>query len=205
VANVLVARPMQEDRTMPRLLGLLTVGLLLIPAVVMAQPVVGTSPPPTGPAWLGAADAYVKVFGAVLTGLGTLFGLPLVILNFRKTRAEIRKLEAETASLEAKGTTAGDLHGGTSITVADSRDVNIQVLADPRFLGPLLLLLDFILAWIVLTLADYFLGLFRLGELGTVLLGVLGGVLLFPIAKEARRVRAVLRSDPPSASGVKDS
>jgi len=122
-----------------------------------------------------------------------LFGLPIVVLNFRKTRAEIRKLELEAASLETKTSLSGDVEGGTSINVQNSDHINIQVLADPRFLGPLLLLLDFILAWVVLTLAGYFLSLFSSGFIRTIVLGVLAAVLLIPIAKEARRVREVLR------------
>jgi hypothetical protein len=149
------------------------------------------SPSPTG--WLGGLDTYAKVFGAVLTGLGTLFGLPIVPLTFKKTKAEIRKLELESAALEGKGAVTGDVEGGTSIRISDSRNVTVQVLADPRFLGPLLLLLDFILALIVLTLAGYFLSLFGLGVIRSVLLALLAAVLLIPIATEARRVRAVLR------------
>ena len=154
------------------------------------------SPVPHAP-WLDHLSIYATVFGAVLTGLGTLFGLPLVVLNFKKTRAEIRKLELEAEALQRTGqSTIGDVEGGTSFTISNSNHLNIQVLADPRFLGPLLLLLDFILAWIVLTFANYFLGIVTgvvgLHGIGTALLLVLAFVLLMPIAKEARRVRSVL-------------
>ena len=170
-----------------------------VPLVLFAQSVPSTTSPPSM-GWLGDIDTYPKVVGAVLTGLGTLFGLPIVILNFKKTRAEIRKLELEAAALESKAPVAGDVEGGTSIRIQDSDNVNVQVLADPRFLGPLLLLLDFILAWIVLTLAGYFLSFISLGIIRTALLAALAAELLIPIAREASRVRSVLRpKDQPIA------
>lgn len=53
----------------------------------------------TEPTLLSVADEYVKVVGDVLTGLGTVFGLPLVYQTFRKTRAEIAKINLEAAKL----------------------------------------------------------------------------------------------------------
>jgi len=141
------------------------------------------------------------MFGAVLTGLGTLFGLPLALVSFRKTRAEIRKLELEADALVGKTRPLGAealKDGAYSITVRDSPETRIMILADPRFLGPLLLLLDFILAWVILTVASFatklFPGLFILTEWGeSLLLIVLALILLVPIWREARRVREVLR------------
>jgi hypothetical protein len=164
---------------------------LMIPAIVFGQPPEAETKQAIG--LLNNIDIYAKVIGAILTGLGTLFGLPLVILNFRKTRAEIRKLELEASALQQKAAVTGDSESGTSIHISDSHDVNVQVLADPRFLGPLLLLLDFIFAWVLLTLAGYFLSLFGLGYIRTILLFTLAAVLLIPIAKEAHRVKLNLR------------
>jgi hypothetical protein len=169
----------------------LIIGLLITPVLAFAQVA-----PQVSPGWLSEADEYVKVFGAVLTGLGTLFGLPIVFLSFKKTRAEIRKLELEAAALQGKANAEGAVQAGTTIAISHSHDLNIQVLADPRFLGPLLLLLDFILAWIILTLAGIFLNIIHLGVISTALLAVLAAALLAPIAKEARRVKQTLK--PPT-------
>ncbi len=177
-------------------IGLVYIGLFAIPTVVFAQSTVPSSPPTEY--WLSNLDTYVKVFGGVLTGLGTLFGLPIVILNFKKTQAEIKKLELEAVSLRSSMRTSsnvmGDKDGGISVEIIESNDVNVQILADPRFLAPLLLLLDFIFAWIVLLLAGYFLSLFDLfGQLRTLIIGVIAALLLIPIAQEARRVKFVLQ------------
>src|SRR4051812_44695350 len=105
--------------------------------------------PPQGPVSLNELDIYVKVFGGIVTGLGTLFGLPATLLYFRKTRAEIRKLELEAAALLAKETGSQGIAYGNQVTIHDAHNNNIQILTDPRFLAPLLLLLDFIIAWII--------------------------------------------------------
>lgn len=169
----------------------LVAALLVTPVLAFAQVA-----PQVSPGWLSEADAYVKVVGAVLTGLGTLFGFPIVFLSFKKTRAEIRKLELEAAALQGKANAAGEIQVGTNIAISHSHDLNIQVLADPRFLGPLLLLLDFIFAWIILTLAGTFLNIIHLGIFGSALLAVLAVALLVPIAKEALRVKQTLK--PPT-------
>jgi zinc transporter ZupT len=149
--------------------------------------------------WLGQLDTYAKVFGGVLAGLGTLFGLPLVILNFQKTRAEIRKLELEAAELQNKGLSSDAISQYSHrIEIVNSDHNTIQILADPRFLAPLLLLLDFIFAWGLLTLAGYVIGFFLSGIFRTMLTALLAAILLFPIIREARRVRRVLQ--PPKGS-----
>jgi hypothetical protein len=176
--------------------GLIYMALFTIPSVIFAQSTVPGSPPTDY--WLSNLDTYAKVFGGVLTGLGTLFGLPIVVLNFKKTQAEIRKLELEAASLKSSmginSNVIGDKDGGISIEINESQDVNVQILADPRFLAPLLLLLDFIFAWIVLVLAGHFLSLFDLfGQTRTLVIGVIAVFLLLPIAQESRRVKFVLQ------------
>jgi len=156
-----------------------------------------SAPPPEGA--LGSTDFYVKLFAAAATGLAALFGLPIVIMTYKKTRIEIAKLELESAALRQKqpeqvgGTKTGE--GGTQILVDRSPNTNVQVLADPRFLAPLLILLDFVLAWIVLTLADRLLDIFGLGVVTELVLAVVAFVLLVPIAREVFRVSVVLRSN----------
>jgi hypothetical protein len=90
--------------------------------------------PPQGPALLNELDIYVKVFGGIVTGLGTLFGLPATLLYFRKTRAEIRKLELEAAALSSKATSSQETAYGNQVTIHDSYNNNIQIMTDPRFL-----------------------------------------------------------------------
>jgi hypothetical protein len=90
------------------------IAAVAVPLVVLDQSTASTTSPPSM-GWLGDIDTYTKVVGADLTGLGTLFGVPIVILNFKKTRAEIRKLELEAAALESKAPVVGDVEGGTSI------------------------------------------------------------------------------------------
>jgi hypothetical protein len=58
------------------------------------------APAPTSqPSALSQVDTYVKVAGAVVTGVATVLGIPIVFLTYRKTRAEIAKLELEANAL----------------------------------------------------------------------------------------------------------
>jgi len=149
--------------------------------------------PEINPNWLSQLSSYAKVFGLVLTGLGTLFGLPLTILNFRKTRAEIRKLELEANALETNEMSNETNNEGYRISIKESNNVKIKILADPRFLGPLLLLLDFIIAWIIITLSSYLLGLIITRVFRTLIVLIIAGILLIPIYQESVRVKKLLR------------
>jgi hypothetical protein len=71
---------------------------------------------------------------------------------------------------------------------------NIQILVDPRFSAPLLILLDFVIVYIVLALASYAVGVFLPGKVGQIILTVIAALLLLPLFAEALRLRGVLRS-----------
>lgn len=144
-------------------------------------------------------DTYIKIAVGALAGIGTLLGLPLILLNYRKTQAEIKKLDLESKAisgevLEGSNSEKGEA-GGIKILIDSSPHTNVQVLADPRFLAPLLLLIDFVFAWVILTLASHFLSFFSLGGLKQLVLAVLALILLLPIIKQSLRVRALLIPD----------
>ena len=183
---------------------LLLLGICFMSLIYAQSPSASTSPmaQTDNTSWLGQLDTYAKVFGGVLAGLATLFGLPLVILNFQKTRAEIRKLELEAAELQNKGLSSEAVtQYSHRIEIVNSDHNTIQILADPRFLAPLLLLLDFIFAWGILTLAGYVIGFFLSDIFGTMLTVLLAAILLVPIIREARRVKRVLQ---PSQEAKRD-
>jgi len=70
----------------------------------------------------------------------------------------------------------------------------IQILVDPRFSAPLLILLDFVIVYIVLALAGYAVSVFLPGRVGQMILTVVAAILLLPLFVEALRLRGVLRS-----------
>jgi hypothetical protein len=176
--------------------------LLLSASLVLGQESGPAIPTPTPPSALAQVDTLAKIVAALITGLAALIGLPLVFLTYRKTKVEITKLELEANALRVKqdahSSSGRPPEGNIRINVENSPDSTINVLADPRFLAPLLILLDFIFAWIALTMAGYFLSVFALGIFGTILLTVLSAFFLMPIARQVLRVRAVL--SPPRTS-----
>src|ERR1035437_3424285 len=61
-----------------------------------------TSAQTTPPTPLSQADLWVKVIGGIVVVVAGLVGLPTGLLLYKKTRAEITKLELEAAALRAK-------------------------------------------------------------------------------------------------------
>lgn len=180
---------------MKRYLILLLV-LCLLPivssATVNAQ---GLQPPDQPENQIETVETYVKIAGGVIAGLVAVFGLPLTVVQFQRTRAEIRKLELEAEALEGNRRDAKLVWPSNVISIENSDNARVEILADPRFLGPLLLLLDFIIAWIVLSLFSYSLSSLPIAStLRDLILTLLAIILLVPIAREAYRVRRILRN-----------
>jgi hypothetical protein len=173
----------------------LTVGLLAIffapeAAYSQTQP----SSPPTD--FWSSLDTYAKVIAGVVAAVVAILGLPVAFLQTRKTLAEIRKTELEAKKLQEQlGTEALAESQGYQINVSDSKDTSIQILTDPRFAAPLLLLLDFVVTYIELALIQYALNIFSLGVLDSFILLAAGCLLLIPLLQETLRLRSVLRSD----------
>ncbi len=177
---------------------IVSTALLLSCALVFGQEPAGGGGAPSSPSTLAEVETLAKILGAFFAGMATLVGLPVVFLTYRKTRAEITKLELEANALRSQhssqAATERDVEGNITITVDRSPETRIEVLADPRFLAPLLILLDFIFAWILLTLAGYLLSIFGNNIFRTFALAALAAVLLLPIAHQVLRVRAVLQT-----------
>lgn len=146
---------------------------------------------------IAEVELYVKIVVATITGLAAILGLPMIYMTYRKTSVEIRKLELEANQLETASPVLSETSKfsdkGIQVEVNKSPNTNVHVLADPRFLAPLLILLDFIFAWILLTLASYFLRIFSLGDLGVLGLLILALFLLVPLAHQVMRVRHLMQ------------
>ena len=72
----------------------------------------------------------------------------------------------------------------------DHSDGNvIQILIDPRFSAPLLILLNFVIVYIVLALAGYAVGVFLPRKVGQIILTGVAAILLLPLLVEALRLR----------------
>jgi hypothetical protein len=171
-----------------KLAAIISIILLASPILSFAQ---GADSPSTSPIQLANLDIYAKIFLAVITGLGTILGLPLVLMNFKKAQVEIRKLKLEATALETKMAEVKD-EAVKVISIHDSNHVSVQIMADPRFLGPLLLLLDFIYAWIVMMLAGYCVRILDFGLISPMIQVLLAIIVLYPIAKEARHLKSEL-------------
>ncbi len=184
---------------------ILAVGLLatfFAPETVYSQ--TQSSSPPTN--FWTSLDTYAKVIGGVVAGVVGILGLPVAFLQTRKTLAEIRKTELEAKKLQeqlGRETLTESSAPGYQINVSDSEATSIQILADPRFAAPLLLLLDFVVVYIELALIQYGLSIFLQGILSNLIRIIAGCILLIPLLQETLRLRSVLRSDWSSTNSSK--
>lgn len=175
---------------------------MLLIAVVFAaitllaqQPVYSQIQSPTPTNFLSSLDTYVKVIAGVVAAITAILGVPVAFLQIRKTIAEIHKTELEAKKLEEQTGAALPVNReGHSIIINDSDHNNIQILVDPRFSSPLLILLDFVIVYILLALAGYAISVFLPGKIGQIILTAVGAILLIPLLVEALRLRGVLRS-----------
>ncbi|MBB4634061.1 hypothetical protein [Longimicrobium terrae] len=138
-----------------------------------------------------------KVVAAVTAAVAGTLGVPVAFFQISKTRVEIRKVELEIHALEAKAATQTpiDIPGSISVADVNGGQVNIQMFYDQRLRGPLLLLLDFFIVWVVLSLIDYALGAFVVGPIPVVLAGALAAFMMVPILRQAFRLKRISRDE----------
>jgi hypothetical protein len=163
---------------------------------LFAQVVTDSTTTGTLPDWAAGLESFAKLTAALVAVVVAILGLPVAYLQTQKTRAEIRKLELEAADLTQKLGPGDTFLGGHRISIdniTDSR-VDIQILADPRFLGPLLVLLDFIVVWVLLTIANYGFEIIPFRIYTDLILAALSAVLLIPVLRNALRLRSTLRA-----------
>jgi hypothetical protein len=163
------------------------ISLVLCTDALAAQPI-----PIAAASFSNVAEGIGAAVGAAVA----LLGAPGVYLGIKKSQAEIRKLELEALNLQAQQSTS-DGHalqkteGQTLNVVVEGVGHRVAITHDPRLLAPLLLLLDFVVATIVVTVAGY---LLNFGELSlfSPLLALAALMLFTPIFREARRLKRVL-------------
>ena len=91
-------------------------------------------------------DTFIKIIVGSITGIATFLGLPLIYLNYKKTQAEIKKLDLESKVINneiSERNMDNKLSNDIVINIEESPNTNVKILADPRFVAPLILLIDF--------------------------------------------------------------
>lgn len=148
---------------------------------------------------LEQAELTLAVLSGVVAVVVALIGVPVAWMSVRKTRAIINKTELEAQKLRSElhslGTTgAVSEESGTRIEIVGDRNI-VSVVTDPRLSGPLLIVVDFVVAWIILTLLNYALRVLpiHLGIFQSLLVGGIAALLFIPILKDARKASKWLR------------
>jgi hypothetical protein len=157
--------------------------------------------PPAASRGLADAELLVKIVGGGIAGVVALVGLPAAFLQFSKTRAEIKKLRLEAEKLATEiepGEDRGVVPRDFQILVQDSPSTVLTVHTDAGLAGPMLLLTDFVVAYIMYQAWLIMLGLFPIGGLWgglvlTPLKALVFAALFIPVYANGRQVRALLR------------
>lgn len=152
------------------------------------------------PTLLSVADEYVKIVGGVITVLATVLGFPLVYQTFRKTRAEIAKIDLEATKLRKELETAGTtgLVGGQEgyQIYVDGAHNSVSVLTDPRWAAPLLVLVDAFIAFVFSAVASFAIGFLPFPYLLKEPIRLIVYLIIFyPVFQAARRVKKSLGED----------
>jgi hypothetical protein len=179
----------------PQMMVVIAVALLItlsLQQAVYSQPTAAT----TNTGLWSSLDTYAKVIAAVVAAITATLGIPVAFLQIRKTIAEIHKTELEAKKLrEQTGNELPTEYQGHQISISNSDGNVIQILVDPRFAAPLLIVLDFVIAYMVLALADYALRLFQIEILSSIVLPIAGVALFLPLLREALRLRRTLQTE----------
>lgn len=140
------------------------------------------TPATTNTGLWNSLDTYAKVIAAVVAAITATLGIPVAFLQIRKTIAEIHKTELEAKKLrEQTGNELPAEYQGHQVNISNSDGNVIQILVDTRFAAPLLIVLDFVIAYMVLALADYALRLFQIEILSSIVLPIAGVALFLPL------------------------
>ena len=168
----------------------------VLSALVITQPAFSQSQLSSSTSFWDSLDTYIKVIGGGVAAVTAILGLPVAFLQVRKTIAEIRKIELESDKLRGQAIRqTPSERGGNEIYLKDSDNNHIEILVDPRFSAPLLILLDFVIAYTLLALMGYAVNIFFPVQIRRIVLTITGAFLLLPILREALRLRGSLRAD----------
>ena len=121
-------------------------------ACLAQQAINQSSNVPTG---LTELNSIVTIIASIITILGAIFGIPLYILNFRKTRTELDKLRLETKEKELEvNKKKRECEISEEGQTGKSR-FNLIDIKDPDLIAPLFVFLNYIIASIISNFMNY--------------------------------------------------
>ena len=176
--------------------------LLVVAAFAVAQAHAAPAAEPlSAPRDLNGAETLVKIIAGLIAAVVALVGLPAAFLQFGKTRAEIKKLRLEAEKLASEIRPGEDRRGVPKefrIVLRDSPGAVLTVQSDAGVIGPMLLITDFVAAYIIFQAWLILLDLVPLGGfLGDLILTSVRAIafasLFIPVYANGRQVRALLR------------
>jgi len=183
-------------------LGCITLLFAAVPVAALAQAAGSTPASAAVPPELAGLELWIKIIGGSLAALVTFIGMPAAFLQFSKTRAELRKLRLEAAKLsnELDGARNDELQNqALRISVVDSPQAVVQVETAAGLSGPMLVVIDFVVSFILYQAFSHLLSLspFQSGIVFDLAEGLLRAIvfatLFLPVYLNGRQARLLLR------------
>lgn len=150
---------------------------------------------------LASLELWVKIIGGALAGLIALVGVPAAFLQFSKTRAELVKLRLEAKKLTAE--VGGNQRAifqpdAIHVSLQESPGAVVQIETISGLSGPILVVIDFVISYIVYNIFHILLSLSPLGGylgnlIETIISAIVFSILFFPVFSNGRQARLLLR------------
>lgn len=173
----------------------LAVSVFLFASKTSAQ----TPTPPTNISVWNELDTPVKIIAGIVALIVSFLGVPVAFLQTRKTLAEIHKLDLEAKNLQKSASPNSSAFEDKSYRIWFEEGSNgnvVNILTDPRMRGPLLVMMNFIIAFAIIGLTAFGTSIFTINQsLQNTILFVIAAILLFPIIQAAIRSKNSLNED----------
>ncbi|WEX77955.1 hypothetical protein PYH37_002797 [Sinorhizobium numidicum] len=142
--------------------------------------------------FLAVINNYAQIVGGAVAAAAAILGLPLLLQNYRKTRAEIERIELESAQIRAGLTTRvlPEDKSAEAFNLNIEGDSNaVQITADPRLSGPLILLVDVFIGFFYYQLASLAVSILPIYPLDNAIHIAVFAVVFIPIFRAARNLK----------------
>lgn len=145
---------------------------------------------------LAGIELWVKIAAGAVTGIAAIIGIPAAFLQFSKTSTEIKKMRLEATKLSQELDDARNQefeNHALRITVDHSPDARVHVETAAGLSGPMLVVIDFVVAYIGFQGLMILIGIIGIGILSDVVRPLLFILLFLPVFQNARQARLLLK------------
>ena len=157
---------------------------------------------------LTQTDLLIKIIGGAVAVVTAILGLPVAWIQFHKARVEIKKIELESQKLASDLSENASSDANRHRIIVDGNRNIVNIFTDPRLFSPMLLLVDFVIAYLYLLVVDYAIVIINsIGPFGVITNPIRFAIIMFifyPIFRTAQNVRKTMQDMTTEQTGLQD-